>query len=207
MSIFAAFFASLLFVLRNFFGLIFYPYKTMRVIAQEKDRLQLYIIFALVYCYFIAGNIIRNKTLHPFVISSSSLTSFAFFIITFFLVTTFFWGINIARSKKTSFASLVFTFAYSLLPTLIWFFTTSLLFLLLPPPRTTSFLGQSFSVVFLIFSLSLLWWRLILLYLSVRFSLKTNFYTTVFYILLFLLWFLPFSYLMFYLKIFRIPFI
>lgn len=199
--------ASSLIVLRNFFGIAVYPYKTMRRVSQERDILQLVLIGILIYFYFVIANIIRQKTLHPFIISSSSFLSFIFFLITFSLAVSFFALLGKTRDKKFSPSPLIFSFAYSLLPTLIWFFATSLLFFILPPPRTASILGQGFSLVFVVFSLTLLVWRMILLYLSVRFSLKTDFYQTLFYIVLFLVWFLPYSYFMYYFGIFRIPFI
>lgn len=196
-----------IFMLRYFFGLIFFPYKTMRSIVKEKDFLQIIIIFCVVYSYFVIANIIRRHTFHPFIISSSSLVSFAFFIISFILVTVFFYAVGKVTKHPTGYRPLIFSFVYSLFPTLIWFFTTSLLFFLLPPPRTVSFFGQIFSFFFVAFSLTLLSWRIVLLYLSVRFSMKTDFYNTMFYILLFFLWFIPYSYLMYYLRFFRIPLI
>lgn len=201
------FFVSMILVTRNMVGLILFPYKTMRRISSETDLFQIGIMFILTYSYFILANIIRRKTLHPFVISSSSLVTFVFFLITFFFVISFFSITGRITHKKVKDTSLLFTFAYSLFPTIIWFFTTSLLYLLLPPPRTVSILGQALSVVFIIFSLSILLWRSILLYLSIRFSLKTDFYETLFFIALFLVWFLPYSYGLYYLKIFRVPFI
>jgi hypothetical protein len=97
--------------------------------------------------------------------------------------------------------------SYSLFPTLIWFTTNSVLYRFLPPPRTISILGKAFSVLFLSFSISLLVWKLILVYLAIRFSSKLNFYNIVYIILLYLCIFIPYSLLLYHLKIFRIPFI
>jgi hypothetical protein len=173
----------------------------MRKIAQEKDWWQVIIICGLVYLYFIFANIVRKKTLHPLIISSSSFISFVFFLLTFFLTVVFFSLFG--RQIK----SLIFSLAYSLLPTLIWFFTTSFLYFVLPPPRTYSILGQSFSLVFITFSLILLFWKVVLFYLSLRFSLKLNFYQILYTTILFSIWFWPYSVVLYKLKMFRIPFI
>jgi hypothetical protein len=173
----------------------------MRKIAQEKDWWQVIIICGLVYLYFIFANIVRKKTLHPLIISSSSFISFVLFLLTFFLTVVFFSLFG--RQIK----SLIFSLAYSLLPTLIWFFTTSFLYFVLPPPRTYSILGQSFSLVFIIFSLILLFWKVVLFYLSLRFSLKLNFYQILYTTILFSIWFWPYSVVLYKLKMFRIPFI
>jgi len=201
---------SLILVLRNFFRLIFYPYATMRKIAQEKDWWQIIIIYGLVYLYFIFANIVRKKTLYPLIISSSSFVSFVFFLLTFFLMVGFFclFGKQLGRDLPWQVSTkLIFTFSYSLLPTLIWFFTTSFLYFLLPPPRTYSILGQSFSLVFIAFSLILLCWKIILFYLSLRFSLKLNFYQILYATILFLIWLWPYSVVLYKLKVFRVPFI
>lgn len=203
-------FVSLILVWRNFFRLIFYPYITMRKISQEKDWFQPLTIFFFAYLYFIFANIVRKKTLHPFIISSSSFVAFVFFLLTFFLTLSFFYliGKSFSRNKtRSAFIPLIFTFSYSLFPTLIWFFTTSFLYFLLPPPRTFSILGKSFSLFFTTFSLILFFWKTILFYLSLRFSLRLNFYRIIYLTLIFLLWFWPYSVVMYKLKIFRIPFI
>lgn len=203
-------FVSLVLVWRNLFRLIFYPYATMRKINQEKDWLQVGIIFFLVYLYFIFASAIRNKTINPLVISHSSLLSFILFLLTFSLVVIFFnflgW-LMIKTKSSSTIVPLIFSFSYSLLPTLIWFFSTSLFYLFLPPPRTFSILGKLFSLFFVTFSIVLLFWKTILFYLSLRFSLKLEFYQILYAVILFLIWFLPYSVLMYQLKIFRIPFI
>ena len=131
------------------------------------------------------------------------------FVITFFLVTYFFYFLHkgVHDKNKVTYRSFVFTFAYSLIPTFIWFYTTSTLYYLLPPPRTASFLGKGFSLAFVSFSMTLLLWRVILLYLAVRFSTGATFYRILTSLALFSVWFIPFSYVMYRLEIFRIPFI
>lgn len=199
--------ATLIVVFRNYLKLITSPYKAMRRIAGTKDMWEVYLIFAAVYGYFVFAQIVRQQSLDPFTISSSSLVSFGFFLITFVLITGFFYRLAMRFGHASRYKSYVFTFAYSLLPTLIWFFATSVLFLLFPPPRTQSFLGLSFSLMFIIFSVILLLWRILLLYLSLRFSSRASFYTLIFMLILFAVWFLPYSVLMYALQVFRVPFI
>lgn len=200
-------FVSLLLVIRYSFGLIVYPYKTMRRVVEEKYYYQVGIIFGMVYGYFLVATAVRKRTFEPLILTSSAFLSFLFFIGTFFLVVSFFYTLARIFKKKVAISSLIFSFAYSLLPTFFWFLITSLLYYFIPPPRTLSVLGQSFSIFFTIFSLSLFLWRIILYYLSLRFSLKISFYTIILFTLIFSSWFLPYSYFMYQLKIFRIPFI
>src|SRR3989338_2593491 len=200
--------ASLVLITNYISRLILAPYATMRKIAREKDYMQILILFVFIYAYFVYANVIRAQTLHPFIISKSSLASFIMFIITFILSTSFFYVLGKTLSIKTvEFKKLMFLFAYSMIPTLLWFIATSTLFLILPPPSTISFLGQLFSFVFTAYSITLLLWRFILLYLSIRFTFKTQFFATMGLIALYFVWFIPYSYMMYQLKIFRIPFI
>lgn len=184
--------ASFLIVASRFVFLIFTPYKTMRKISTEKDYSQILIILFFVLVYFQ----VANKAKQP-----------VFFLIHFSLTIIFFYTISHIIKSSTHFRSFVFTLSYSLFPTLIWFTTNSLLYRLLPPPRTTSILGKGFSIFFISFSVSLLVWKLILVYLAIRFSSQMNFFNIVYTILLYLCVFIPYFLLLYNFQIFRIPFI
>lgn len=199
--------ATTILVLRNFGYLFIKPYKAMRHIAEHSHWGEVYIIFSLCYLYFAMAAAIRNQTIRPLIITSSAMVSFGFFIVTFIFVVYFFKFFSQQLSLKSKELSLATTFAYSLLPTLLWFYITSSLFLLLPPPRGEGPFGISLSFAFVVFSLALLAWRLILLYLSLRFATKASFGQIIFMILIFTACFLPYSYLMYFLGIFRVPFI
>lgn len=194
---------SFFLVLRNFIFLIFYPYKTVRKICFEGDFYQVLLIFLGIFFYFKWVYFLKNKP-YP--------ASFTFFIflINFYLTVVFFWAVsNLVEKNKTlkNFLSLIYSFSYSLFPTLIWFITVSFLYIMIPPPRTNSFLGIFFSIFFLAYSFSLLIWKIILVFLSLRFSLRLSFYKIIYLFIFYLLWFLPYSIFLYYLKIFKIPFI
>lgn len=192
--------ASFLIVLQRFLLLIVSPYKTMRKISTESDHTQLYIIFFFVFLYFQLAN--KAKQLF-----FPSILPPLIFILHFFLTICFFYGISKLYNKSVKFKEFVFTFTYTLLPTLIWFTTNSLLYRFLPPPRTFSIPGKAFSIFFISFSVSVLCWKLILFYLAIRFSSKTKFFNILYMLLLYLCLFIPYSLLLYHLKIFRIPFI
>ena len=192
--------ASIIIVFRNFIFLVFSPYKTLRKISQEKDYSQLLIILLLVFLYFKFIYYLREPIFPATVI-------FLFFMINFLIMISLFYLLSKMFYKKIMFSSFLFTFMYSLLPTFIWFVANSLFFYFLPPPRTMSFLGRGFSIFFIAFSLSLLLWKIILIYLSLRFSSRQGFYRIIFMICIYLVIFIPVSILFSFFKIFRIPFI
>lgn len=192
--------ASFFIVIQRFLLLLFTPYKTMRKISAEKDTSQIFIIFFFVFIYFqLAGK--AKQLFLP------SLLPPAFFLFHFSITIIVLYSISHFISKSAKLQSFLFTVSYSLLPTLIWFTTNSLLYRFLPPPRTISLLGKAFSVLFISFSISLLVWKLILVYLAIRFSSKLNFYHIIYIILLYLCIFIPYSLLLYQFKIFRVPFI
>jgi hypothetical protein len=192
--------SSLLLVLKRFFLLIITPYKTMRKISLENDYWQIAIILFLVFLYF---KFIYYLRPNPY----PATFVFIIFIFNFSLTVLFFYFFSKKLNKDIKLSNFIFTLSYSLFPTLIWFIVNSFLFLLIPPPRTLSILGRVFSIFFISFSVSFLIWKIILVYLAIRFSSKLNFYRIIYSILLYLCLFLPYSVFLYQLKIFRVPFI
>jgi hypothetical protein len=191
---------SFIFVIRNFFFLIFFPYKGMRKISSEKDYWQIVFIFLLVFIYFKLAYFLRENV-YP------ATFTFFIFLVNFFLMIGFFYILGKFFNRKIKKRALFFTFSYSLLPTLVWFFTTLFFYFILPPPRTFSLAGKIFSIFFITFSLAVLFWKLILFYLAIRFSTGLSFFKIFYLIFLFFVWYTPYSVLLYYLKIFRVPFI
>ncbi len=169
----------------------------MRRISIQQDWQQIGLVFFLIFSYFYAVSYI----------TSHSISNFIFFLVSLTLTLSFFYFCGILIKAQNSLTTLITTWTFSLLPTLIWFFLTAILFILLPPPRTTSFLGTIFSLIYIIISLVLLWWKLTLIYLSIRFSLKTDFVMTMFLMIIYGVWFLPYTYALYFFSISRVPFI
>lgn len=172
----------------------------MRTISMEKDYGQLVVIFFFVVLYFQIAEKAKQELL-PSVLSPIG------FLCTFTLTVVFFWSAAQVMKQAFHVKNFIFTLGYSLLPTLMWFTSNSLLFYFLPPPRTFSLLGKAFSIVFVSYSVSLLLWKIILFYLAIRFSSRMNFFAIVYMIILYLAVFIPYSLLLFHLRLFRIPFI
>jgi len=195
--------SSFLIVINRCAGLIFNPYKTMRRISEEKDVYQPALIIGIIFIYFKFIYYLRDK-IYPATIV------YILFIFNFVLTVYFFYFLSRLFNKnikEVKLSSFVYTFIYSLLPTLIWFLSTSILYIFLPPPRTFSLMGKGFSIFFIAYSLSLLIWKFILVYLALRFSSKQNFFRIIYMMIFFLVWFIPYSILLYQLRLFRIPFI
>lgn len=184
----------------------------MRDSALKPDIWQAVILITFATLYFIYASIIRTRSLDPLVVSSSFIRTFIFFLLTFASTIVFQWIVGkllerIAMAHVQPLRVFVVLSAYSLVPTIVWFFITSTLYFVFPPPRYDTFLGTTFSIIFIIFSSSVLIWRLIVWYLTIRFSLKTQFLTSMIIMFMYAMWFVPYAFLMYHFRIFRIPFI
>lgn len=158
---------------RNSIGCLNSPYTTYRKITKEQTELwQILFIYILIIAYFLFASLIRTGIRNPFLstIKFNSLMlisslSFAGIIFVFYIFSRIFSGVF--RIK-----TIIILWSYSLLPTIVWFFFTSIMYLLFPPPRTFTFWGKLYSLFFISISLSLLWWKSILYYLTLRFGLR-----------------------------------
>ncbi|MEN9327474.1 MAG: hypothetical protein RI947_282 [Candidatus Parcubacteria bacterium] len=172
----------------------------MRKISLETDYTQVYIILAIIFIYFQIAFRVREYNYQP-------LLTFIFFLINSAFTVLFFYLFAKIFKKTSPLSTYIFTFAYSLIPTFIWFLSNSALYYFLPPPRTISVLGKAFSLFFLSFSISLLLWKVILFYLFVRFSTKLPFFSIIFLISLYLAIIAPYTVILYRLDISRIPFL
>jgi len=200
--------ASSLIVLRRCLLLVLSPYVVMRNISKERDVGQLAVIFLAVFGYFWYASAIRLHSSNVFLVSSNAIVSSITFILVFITAVVYFFLYSQKKGGTiNNIEPFIFCFAYSLIPTLVWFYITSSLYVLLPPPRTVSILGISYSYIFIVFSLIVLLWKTIIVYLAVRFSSWLSFQEIIYGVLLFFVWFTPLSYLLYFMKIFRVPFI
>ncbi len=185
---------------RRVFLLITQPYQTMRKISFSYDTNQLAIILLFCFCYFLFSSQIRGNALYGVVL-------FFFFLLLLIGTTQFFYWFGKQFEVGISYRVVLFTYCYTLIPTLFWFLTNAILYVILPPPRTVSLLGKGFSLVYTTYSVSLLIWKVLLVYFSIRFSARLGVYRIIYLMILYLLMLVPISVLMYQLRIFRIPFI
>ncbi len=141
---------------RNTIGLVIKPYETYRRIIDRGSA------WELVYVAVLASLLLV------------SIVKVGAAAVTYTLVVSAAWFVGQCVGGRGTLKSVALGWGYTLLPTVCWFFMTSLLYVLLPPPRTTSFAGIAFSVLFLVVSATLFFWKLTLGYLTLRFGLKLD---------------------------------
>jgi Yip1 domain len=157
---------------RNCIGLILKPYETMRRIVQKGTAWELLYVAIPLALYFAIASIVKTAAFRPFLLTKQFMVlglaaglSYGVSLVLFLTVGRII-GANI-RQK-----GLAIAWGYTLIPTVCWFFATSLLYVIIPPPRTESIWGILFSALYLIFSATLLSWKIILGYLAIRFGMR-----------------------------------
>jgi len=166
--------AGILFA-RNVAGILMRPYETYRRIVTKGSVWELGYIGALVALYLATATIVKNPYFRPFFLTRQYVVLLSATGCTFCVVVGLYAIIGRIFKSSGTLRALVMGWGYSLVPTLTWFWITSLLYIILPPPRTTGVLGIAFSVVYLIFSAVVLFWKIILAYLTIRFALRFDF--------------------------------
>ena len=168
----------------------------MRKISLESSWGELIWIYILTIVYFLITNAVRFWI-------NGLLSALGLFVMSILFLSSLPAG-GLFRERLNR---MFMTWTYTLLPTLIWFYTTLLFYFLIPPPRTTSFLGKSFSIFYIALSVSLLLWKLILVYLSIRFSLRVHLYRVIYYMLIYLALSIPLWLFLYNNGISRVPFV
>jgi hypothetical protein len=141
----------------------------------EKSSLwELFPLGVLVGLYLAISSLVKTAAFRPFVLTRHFIKTSGSVVVTFLFVTVLLWGVARLWGGRGAYKHIVLGWAYTLIPTCCWFFFTSILYMVLPPPRTTQMTGVSLSVVFLTISAVLLFWKIILGYLTLRFGMKMD---------------------------------
>ncbi|MCX8009237.1 MAG: hypothetical protein N3A54_06105 [Patescibacteria group bacterium] len=188
-------------------GIIHAPYQTYRSVI-EKGRIgELFYIFAICAVYFALASLVKVASFSPLLLTKQ-------FIV---LVSGAFWGycltvilisiVTFLYNRKGSIRGIAVAWGYTLIPTVSWFFLTSLLYILFPPPRSQSFYGVLLSLVYLTLSAVLFFWKIELYYLTLRFGLRTDLIRIVLTTIFILPVLVLYSFCMYKLGIFRVPFL
>lgn len=158
--------------LRTMWGLFFRPYETYRRITRDGSLKEVVVISILIAFYFAIASILKVAAVRPFLLTEKFVTLYAGAVSGIVISVGMLRFVGQLLGSKVPTRTLLVAWVYTLLPTLMWFLVTSVLSVILPPPRTPSFLGMLFSMLFIIFSVTLLWWKITLAYLVLRFGLK-----------------------------------
>lgn len=157
---------------RRVWGIIAKPYTTYREISVNPKPFELIYIGLLCLCYFALASVIRVSSFRLHLLTKEFVVLGIGACIGFIVMVAFLKGVRVVLRGKGSFWGVITGWGYTLVPTVLWFFLTSILFVLFPPPRTESIKGITFSVFYLLITIVLLFWKIELYYLTIRFGMK-----------------------------------
>lgn len=192
---------------RTVWGLLTRPYETYRRIAGHGKLGELIFVVALLVIYFALASAVKVTAFRPFLLTRQFIVLLMGAVSSISISVGSLWVAGRLFGGKPKLEVVLLAWAYTLIPTVSWFMTTSILYVLLPPPRTTSALGILFSLLFLVFSATLLWWKVTLAYLTLRFGLKFDFAKSVGVALFCAPILFGWSYLLYKAGIFKVPFL
>ncbi len=160
--------------IRTVVGMVTRPYETYRRIAYQGSLLESVYIAVLLAFYFAVASLVKTAAFRPFLLTKQFFVLTSATAATYLAVVGLLWFVGNFVGGKGQPSRLALAWAYTLIPTVLWFLVTSLLYVVLPPPRTTSPQGVAFSLLFLVFSATLFFWKGMLAYLTMRFGLKLD---------------------------------
>lgn len=192
---------------RSFVGLMIRPYEAMRRVVDHGSLFELPYIAALLALYFATASLVRTAAFRPFLLTRQFVLLGAAAGITFLVVVSVLWFIGQRVGGNGKPGRFLLAWAYTLLPTLAWFWATSLLYVILPPPRTLRPQGIAYSILYLVFSATLLYWKVTLAYLAMRFGMKLDLRRILVVFVISLPVLFSYSYGMYRLGIFKVPFL
>ncbi len=193
--------------LRNALGVIIKPYETYRRIVDHGRLGELFYIGILLAGYFALASLVKEASFRPFLLTRQFVALSTTAAISFFLASATIWIVGTLIGGTGSWRRVTLAWGYTMLPTLTWFLVTSLLYVLLPPPRTTGVLGVAFSIVYLIFSVTLFFWKIVLAYLTLRFGLRLDAKKIAVVAAIIVPLFIVYSIGMYKLGVFKVPFL
>lgn len=159
---------------RNLIGIVTRPYETYRRIVDHGSLWELLYIGALLTLYLAIASLVKTAAFRPFLLTKQFVVLATTTGMSYLILVGVLWVAASFVGRRGTLVRFALAWAYTLIPTLLWFLSTSLLYIVLPPPRTTSFPGVLFSLVFLVFSATLFFWKFMLAYLALRFGMKLD---------------------------------
>lgn len=203
------FIKSFVLFIRNSAGSINNPYSTFRTLSLKTGNFwQIIYIHLLIFFYFFLSSILKTGLQNPFLLTMKFNSLYLSAYIGFTLmIGLFYLSYKLFTKRNFSFIPVIVLWSYSLWPTLYWFFATSLMYILIHPPRTLTLPGKIYSLSYLSLSLTLLLWKIILYYLTLRFGLRLGLFQISLISFFIISSLILYSFVMYYLGIFKIPFI
>lgn len=192
---------------KHLYGIVVKPYETYRNIVNHGSQYELAYLVLMISGYFALASLVKTATFRPYLLSKKFVLLSGSSAVGVIVVVMFLWTIGRLFGGRGGFGRFLLAWGYTLVPTVMWFLATSILYVILPPPRTSSVEGVVFSLLYLVFSVTLLFWKSTLVYLVFRFGLRMDFESIVKTSIIAIPCLGLYSVIMYRLGIYKIPFL
>lgn len=194
--------------LKNIYGTIQKPHATYLRLSNLGGYRDIFFIWILVFLSLAWTMAVKVGVFKNPMFFAVNLTTFAILaFISYFFVCLLIYFLGRFWGEKGELKKIMVLWAFSYLPTMVWFMGISAIFIFFPPPRTFSLKGYALSAVLIGFSGVLFYWKLILYYLTLRIGFKITWGKIIKISLIFFPIMVIYSYLLYKLGIFKVPFI
>lgn len=197
--------------LQNLWGAFEYPhaaYRRMEKTGKLPQIVQIILIWGLAFLTIAWTSAVKNGIFKNPYFFAVSLGKFSIYAgISYFVIIAVLWGTGKLTAGTGKLISIATLWAFSYIPTIIWFLLSSLLFLLFPPPRSHTYQGYLLSGFLIVLSIALLYWKILLYYLTLRIGFKMTLRQVLAASAVTLPIIAVYSYLLYIYGIFKVPFI
>jgi len=192
---------------RTVWGMTVRPYETYRNLVDRANTWELVPLGFLISLYFAVASFVKTSVFRPYFLTKQFIKLGLGAAFGFIALVAVIWAVSYVFGGRSHIKRLLVGWGYTLVPTVMWFWATSMLYVVLPPPRTGSMAGISFSILYLVFSTTLLFWKLMLGFLTIRFVYKFSIYKITGVVLFVAPCVGVLSIVLYRLGIFRVPFL
>lgn len=174
MYLISLFIISIVTFVKHLVGIAHKPYETYRQITNNPKLFELLYIGLCCLVYFSFVSLIRIPEFRLYVLTREVVLLTLGALAGYMAMVVAMWSGGLLFGGKGTILRVAVSWGYTLIPTVLWFLVTSLLYIVFPPPRTESIRGVSFSLLYLVISSILLFWKIELYYLSLRFAMRMS---------------------------------
>ncbi len=161
--------------IRHLIGVTIQPYQTYRELTKVIYPIETVFIGFLILAYIgIASLLRKGLDVGPLFLSLYAGKVFWGILFTFIFAWGSLYFVGKLVGGKGTPQSLFLPWAYSLMPTILWFLLTSFFYFILPPPRTEATTGKLFTAIFITLSIGLFYWKGMLYYFTLRLGHKLD---------------------------------
>lgn len=190
------------------FGIVQYPHLTYQRLSLKKPFWHLFYIWVIIFFSLLWAEGVKHGVFkHPLFFAISLGVYFTIVLLSYLLITFLIYILGRLICRRGDYLTILILWGFSYLPTVFWFLFISLIFIIFPPPRGYTMSGYLLSGFTVIVSIALFYWKLLLYYMTLRIGLKITWGKIIKISMLFFPAVIIYSFLLYKIGVFKVPFL